>query len=199
MKSQAAMTTLNRAVIAEKLTKAFAPERLDVVDESHQHEGHAGHRPGGETHFRVYIVVASLPRKEPDRTPSHDQRNAFGRACRAASTRSPSMPRRRARTGPVYFPGTGTGRAPTQRWRPHRRLPDLRAPRQRRDAQRGDAVALAAQHAEAEAVEGEALARLGDRARLVDDEAGDRGRLVVGQVPVHRAVEVADRHRRRRH
>jgi BolA family transcriptional regulator, general stress-responsive regulator len=43
-------------LITEKLTKAFAPESLRVLDESHQHEGHAGHRPGGETHFRVYIV-----------------------------------------------------------------------------------------------------------------------------------------------
>ena len=40
----------------DKLARAFAPLRLDVIDESHQHEGHAGHRPGGETHFRVYIV-----------------------------------------------------------------------------------------------------------------------------------------------
>jgi BolA family transcriptional regulator, general stress-responsive regulator len=48
------MTT--RDVIAEKLTKAFAPERLDVIDESHRHAGHAGARPGGETHFSVYIV-----------------------------------------------------------------------------------------------------------------------------------------------
>lgn len=48
------MTT--RDLITDKLTRAFAPQRLDVVDESHQHEGHAGHRPGGETHFRVYIV-----------------------------------------------------------------------------------------------------------------------------------------------
>jgi BolA family transcriptional regulator, general stress-responsive regulator len=45
-----------RDVITEKLTRAFAPQSLDVVDESHQHEGHAGHRPGGETHFRVHIV-----------------------------------------------------------------------------------------------------------------------------------------------
>ena len=37
---------------------------------------------------------------------------------------------------------------------------------------------LLSQHAEAEAVEGEALPRLRDRARLVDDEAGDGGRLV---------------------
>jgi BolA protein len=42
--------------IAQKLTEAFAPQSLEVVDESHQHEGHAGHRPGGQTHFRVYIV-----------------------------------------------------------------------------------------------------------------------------------------------
>jgi BolA protein len=48
------MTT--RDVIAEKLTKAFAPERLEVIDESHLHAGHAGARPGGETHYRVYIV-----------------------------------------------------------------------------------------------------------------------------------------------
>jgi len=43
-------------LITEKLRKAFAPESLRVEDESHRHEGHAGHRPGGETHFRLYIV-----------------------------------------------------------------------------------------------------------------------------------------------
>ena len=42
--------------IAEKLTAALAPQSLDVEDESHQHEGHSGHRPGGQTHFRVTIV-----------------------------------------------------------------------------------------------------------------------------------------------
>ena len=47
-------------VIATKLTAAFAPESLDVVDESHRHEGHAGHRPGGETHFRVHIVAEAF-------------------------------------------------------------------------------------------------------------------------------------------
>ena len=45
-----------RDTITEKLTEAFKPQSLRVEDESHQHEGHAGHRPGGETHFRVYIV-----------------------------------------------------------------------------------------------------------------------------------------------
>jgi BolA protein len=43
-------------IITEKLHKAFTPESLRVDDESHHHAGHAGHRPGGETHFRLYIV-----------------------------------------------------------------------------------------------------------------------------------------------
>ena len=45
-----------RDVIINKLREAFLPESLEVTDESHLHEGHSGHRPGGETHFRVYIV-----------------------------------------------------------------------------------------------------------------------------------------------
>ena len=53
-----------RDVITEKLTKAFAPQSLDVVDESHRHEGHAGHRPGGETHFRVHIVSEAFRGKD---------------------------------------------------------------------------------------------------------------------------------------
>ena len=48
---------LVKTLIAEKLSAAFAPDSLDVVDESHQHEGHAGARPGGQTHFRVHIVA----------------------------------------------------------------------------------------------------------------------------------------------
>lgn len=47
-------------IITEKLTEAFAPDSLRVVDESHMHEGHAGHRPGGQTHYRVYIVSESF-------------------------------------------------------------------------------------------------------------------------------------------
>jgi BolA family transcriptional regulator, general stress-responsive regulator len=43
-------------LITNKLTDAFAPESLQVIDESHRHEGHAGHRPGGQTHFRLHIV-----------------------------------------------------------------------------------------------------------------------------------------------
>lgn len=55
------MTT--RETITNKLREAFIPESLDVQDESHLHEGHAGHRPGGETHFRVYIVSPAFKGK----------------------------------------------------------------------------------------------------------------------------------------
>jgi BolA family transcriptional regulator, general stress-responsive regulator len=49
--------------ITNKLREAFTPESLDVIDESHLHEGHAGHRPGGETHFRIYIVSEAFEGK----------------------------------------------------------------------------------------------------------------------------------------
>ncbi len=49
-----------RQEIIEKLTRAFAPEILDVIDESHLHAGHSGARPEGETHFRVKIVSGNF-------------------------------------------------------------------------------------------------------------------------------------------
>ena len=52
-----------KARIESKLRETFQPERLDVVDESHQHHGHAGWREGGETHYRVHMVAASLAGK----------------------------------------------------------------------------------------------------------------------------------------
>ncbi|MBV8701233.1 BolA family protein [Bradyrhizobium sp.] len=55
------MSTQN--AITKKLREAFSPESLQVVDESHLHEGHAGHRPGGETHFRLYIVSPAFKGK----------------------------------------------------------------------------------------------------------------------------------------
>jgi BolA protein len=42
--------------IRAKLSGRFAPVRLVVIDESHRHAGHAGARPGGETHFAVTVV-----------------------------------------------------------------------------------------------------------------------------------------------
>jgi len=50
-------------IITTKLRAAFAPESVRVEDESHLHEGHAGHRPGGETHFRLYIVAEAFSGK----------------------------------------------------------------------------------------------------------------------------------------
>ena len=38
------------------LQARFQPTRLEIVDESHRHAGHAGARPEGETHFRVVIT-----------------------------------------------------------------------------------------------------------------------------------------------
>lgn len=52
-----------RSILEEKLRTAFAPEWLEIVDESHRHAGHAGHRPEGETHFRVAIVSAAFAGK----------------------------------------------------------------------------------------------------------------------------------------
>ena len=42
--------------IRHKLTARFAPLRLEIVDESARHAGHAGARPEGETHFAVTVV-----------------------------------------------------------------------------------------------------------------------------------------------
>lgn len=41
--------------IHQKLTSAFAPTRLEIEDDSARHHGHAGARPGGESHFNVVI------------------------------------------------------------------------------------------------------------------------------------------------
>jgi BolA protein len=49
--------------ITNKLREAFSPASLQVQDESHLHEGHAGHRASGETHFRIYIVSGAFKGK----------------------------------------------------------------------------------------------------------------------------------------
>ena len=58
--------------IREKITAAFQPEILDIVDDSARHAGHAGAHPdgGGETHFNVVIeskVFAGKSRVERQR------------------------------------------------------------------------------------------------------------------------------------
>jgi len=49
--------------IEHKLTQAFAPITLNVVDESHHHAGHGHHHPDGESHFRVEVVSAAFEGK----------------------------------------------------------------------------------------------------------------------------------------
>jgi len=49
-----------RDAIQAKLTDAFAPTALAIVDDSHRHAGHVGARPSGETHFKVEITAAAF-------------------------------------------------------------------------------------------------------------------------------------------
>ncbi len=42
--------------ISEALKQSFAPEHLDVINESHLHAGHAGDDGSGESHWKVVIV-----------------------------------------------------------------------------------------------------------------------------------------------
>ena len=46
--------------IDKKLRERFAPQRLDIEDESARHRSHAGYREGGESHFRVEIVSSAF-------------------------------------------------------------------------------------------------------------------------------------------
>jgi len=47
-------------LIRDKLEAAFTPDLLEIVDDSARHAGHAGARPGGETHFNVVIVTPAF-------------------------------------------------------------------------------------------------------------------------------------------
>lgn len=49
--------------IRRNLTGGLAPQRLEVVDDSGRHAGHAGARPEGETHFSVTVVSAAFEGK----------------------------------------------------------------------------------------------------------------------------------------
>ncbi|MBB3935986.1 BolA family protein [Aureimonas phyllosphaerae] len=71
------------AEIEAKLTRGLAPQRLEVVNESHLHAGH--HHAGsdhhdsfdgtGETHFRVRLVAEAFAGKS--RLERHRAVNAF--------------------------------------------------------------------------------------------------------------------------
>ena len=48
-------------LIREKLTAAFAPTAIEVIDDSHKHAGHTS--AGGAGHFRVIIVASAFEGK----------------------------------------------------------------------------------------------------------------------------------------
>jgi len=43
-----------------KLDATFAPETLELIDESERHRGHSGYREGGESHFRLRMVSGAF-------------------------------------------------------------------------------------------------------------------------------------------
>ena len=46
--------------ITVKLMAELRPDKLEVIDESHLHEGHSGSHPSGESHFRVRIIASQF-------------------------------------------------------------------------------------------------------------------------------------------
>lgn len=66
--------------ITEALRGAFGPSALEVIDESHQHAGHAGWREGQTTHVRVRIAspaFAGRSRVEMHRAVNEALQDAF--------------------------------------------------------------------------------------------------------------------------
>jgi BolA family transcriptional regulator, general stress-responsive regulator len=52
-------------ILRSRLTDAFAPERLEIANDSHKHAGHSGDDGSGESHFSVLIratALAAMPR-----------------------------------------------------------------------------------------------------------------------------------------
>ena len=75
-----------RELIERSLRDSLLPERLLVIDESAAHAGHAGHREGGESHFRVRILSPTfigLSRVERHRRVNTALKPAFDRGVHA--------------------------------------------------------------------------------------------------------------------
>src|ERR1051325_5067434 len=49
--------------ITKKLQQAFAPESLEIVNDSHRHAGHASSPGTGESHFTIKVVSRSFAGK----------------------------------------------------------------------------------------------------------------------------------------
>lgn len=48
------------ARLEARLRQAFAPQQIDIVDDSKRHAGHSGARAEGETHYNVLVVSAAF-------------------------------------------------------------------------------------------------------------------------------------------
>ena len=46
-----------------RLESALSPTRIELIDESQRHLGHAGYNPAGESHFRLEIESAAFAGK----------------------------------------------------------------------------------------------------------------------------------------
>ena len=52
------MTAARVALLETRLRSALAPERLEIIDDSAAHAGHAGAREGG--HFTIRLISAAF-------------------------------------------------------------------------------------------------------------------------------------------
>lgn len=46
--------------IETRLVAALAPDRIEIIDDSDSHRGHAGHRGSGESHFTVRLTASAF-------------------------------------------------------------------------------------------------------------------------------------------
>ena len=86
-----------KELIETRLTEAFAPSALAVIDESHLHAGHSGWREGGETHYRVEVVsdaFAGKSRVEIHRLGNAALADAFARGLHALAIKASASPDR---------------------------------------------------------------------------------------------------------
>ena len=47
-------------IITKKLEDSLHPDHIDLVNQSHLHEGHAGHDGSGESHFKLTVVSSAF-------------------------------------------------------------------------------------------------------------------------------------------
>lgn len=70
------------------LTAQFAPQKIVIEDQSALHAGHAGARPGGQTHYRLTLVSQAfegLTRVARQRLVYHALREEFETGLHALS------------------------------------------------------------------------------------------------------------------